>query len=700
MKRKIHCMQFCLATLAFTWLTSSSLLAQFTVRPTTTYEKEIANNTSASSTFQAQMNGNPKAGNVSKSQHKTLLYGGNTTKLYAHLMGWFGSTSHINVGYSSTEPAQVRKQVADMKSRGITGAILDWYGKGHISDTVAQLLRAESEAQSITFAVTEDVGAVASFARMNNCDATQKVIDDLNYAYSMYETSPAYMRIEGRPVIFFFGIEAYFVDWNRVRAEVSGNPLFIFRNTGAFTRPASDGAYAWVEPNRKDPYDINIAYLDNFYGTGVQHPQRIIFGAGYPGFNDTVAGWINNRVMHRNCGRAWLASFARAGNFYNTSRQLPHLQIATWNDYEEGSQIETGIQNCLNVVAWTSGSMLRWSLEGEGPAESISYFRIFVSIDGTNLMKLADVSGTTRSLSLLSWPLSSSTTYKLYVKAIGKPSFLTNVSNVVGYRRGNAAPIARVQVSTTSGKVPLRVTASTSASSDSDGRVVSSKIDFGDGTPLVNGPTATHTYSNFDTYTVRVHVSDDRGTTATTSQKVNARPAVPGVVIAQPAAGSNVPNYFRITAHASGANPITTMKLYISGNPALTVRDDRIDTYMRLSDGKHTIGVNAWDSTGAVQTRSTSVLVGIGANQAPSPSLGLSTFTPAVNTQVRACTAASKDPDGGISRSVVDFGDGSAPVTGTTTYHTYRRAGTYTIRATVTDNRGKSETTSTNINVQ
>jgi hypothetical protein len=69
----------------------------------------------------------------------------------------------------------------------------------------------------------------------------------------MYETSPAYMRIDGRPVVFFFGIEAYFVDWNRVRAEVSGNPLFIFRNTGAFTRAASDGAYAWVEPNRKDP---------------------------------------------------------------------------------------------------------------------------------------------------------------------------------------------------------------------------------------------------------------------------------------------------------------------------------------------------------------------------------------------------------------------------------------------------------------
>jgi PKD repeat protein len=682
--------------LALVALPSAAL--DFPIVSTTNYGSETANNTSASSSFTGQFNGNPKPANTSKSPYRTLLYPGNTTKVYAHFMGWFGSSGHKPVGYISTDSAQVRKQVADMKSRGISGAILDWYGEGHYTDLVAPLLRAESERQGFTFAITEDVGAVLKFGKINNCDVTQQVITDLNYAYTKYENSPAYMRINGRPVVFFFGVEAYYVDWKRVREQVSGNPLFIFRNAGAFTDPSSDGAYAWVTVDRQDPYGINLSYLENFYGTGVQHPEKIIFGTGYPGFNDTIAGWINNRIMHRDCGRTWLASFKPVGKFYNTTRQLLHVQTATWNDYEEGTEHETGIDNCLSLPAWTSGNTLYWALEGEGPADSVSYFRVFISLDGWNLMKLADVSGSARSLSLSSWPLSTSITYKLYVKAIGKPSIHNKISNVIGYRRNNAVPSASLQLSTTSGKLPLTVTASTSASSDSDGSIGLSKIDFGDGT-VVNGPTATHTYNDFNSFTVRAHVTDNRGATATSAQKVNVKPATSGVVITAPAPGANVANYFRITTHASGVNRITAMKLYVNGVAMDSIRKDRLDTYIRLWDGNYTIGVNAWDATGAVQTRSISIKVGIGTNDPPFPVLGLNTFTPAVNSRVRACTAASTDTNG-ISRSVVDFGDGSPSKTGTTTYHSYTRAGTYVVKATVFDSRGKSATTSTPVTVR
>jgi large repetitive protein len=346
----------------------------------------------------------------------------------------------------------------------------------------------------------------------------------------------------------------------------------------------------------------------------------------------------------------------------------------------------------------TSGNTLYWTLDGNGLPESISYFRVFISSDGVNLMKLTDVSSTTRSLYLLSWPLATSTTYKLYVKAIGKPSIQNHISNMVGYRRYNAVPIAQLRLSTTSGKVPLTVTASTSLSTDSDGSIASSKIDFGDGT-TVSGPTATHTYSDFKLYTVRAHVTDNRGSTATKAEKINVKPATSGVVITEPTPDQNVKNKLRIKAHASGAYPIKDMKLYINGTTMDLVHADRLDTYVSLWDGKYTIGVNAWDTTGAVQTRSISILVGVGANDSPIAALGLNTYTPAVNTRVRACTGTSKDPDGSISRSVVDFGDGSAPKSGTTTYHEYIKAGTYIVKATVTDSRGKSSSTTTSLTV-
>ena len=103
--------------------TLPTLAAQtLTITPTTTLAAETGNNTSASSTFAAQSNGNAVAGNVSKLPTPKLLYSGSNTKLYAHLQGWFGGSNHINVGYSSNDAGQVQKQVNDMISRGLDGS--------------------------------------------------------------------------------------------------------------------------------------------------------------------------------------------------------------------------------------------------------------------------------------------------------------------------------------------------------------------------------------------------------------------------------------------------------------------------------------------------------------------------------------------------------------------------------------------------
>ncbi len=673
----------------------SATAAAQTFTPTTTLQKEIENNTSAASTFLVLANGDDAPANVSKSPTRTLLYSGNTTRIFAHFMGWFGSAGHMNVGYVSNDQTKVHKQVWDMKGRGISGAILDWYGpENSVVDQTARFLRTESELQGFQFAITEDVGSVSRFAKTNVCDVTDKLISDLNYAYTNYETSSAYLRINGRPVVFFFGVEAYFVDWAKVRSQVSGNPLFIFRNPGAMIDPAADGGFSWIQINGSDPYDMQLGYLDGFYAAALAHPDRVPYGSAYLGFNDTLAGWGANRVMHQQCARTWLATFAEAGKYYNTTTQLRNLQIATWNDYDEGSEIETGIDNCLNLIAWTSGGTLYWKLEGEGTSSSVSYFRVFISTDGVNLTRLADVSGTSRSLALTGY-ISSSTLYTLYVKAIGKPSIQNHMSNAATYRRGDAVPAARLSLSKSSGSIPLTVTASTSTSTDPDGSIARSTIDFGDGTVL-SGPTAMHTYQNFDKYTVHSYVYDNAGAVSVATATVTAKPPTSGVVIAQPAAGSTLPNRFRIFAYASAALPITTMKLYIKGSKYYTIKDDRLDTTVALPDGTYTIGVNAWDSSGAVYTRSQTIYVGVGYNYPPSAVLTLSTVTPAAGATVRACTAASSDSNG-IARSVVSFGDGSAAQTGTTTYHAYASPGAYTVTATVTDSRGKSSTTSTTV---
>ena len=80
----------------------ASRAGDLVITPTTTLAAETSNNTSAAGGFVAQSNGNLGAGNVSKLDIHSLLYPGAQTKVFAHLVLWFGKPSHINIGYSST----------------------------------------------------------------------------------------------------------------------------------------------------------------------------------------------------------------------------------------------------------------------------------------------------------------------------------------------------------------------------------------------------------------------------------------------------------------------------------------------------------------------------------------------------------------------------------------------------------------------
>ena len=107
---------------------------------TTTLQAETGNNTSTADSFIQQTNGNAGAGNVSKVPLRSLLYTGATTKMYVTWLGWFGGPSHISVGYNSDDAAQVHRQVEDMISRGVQGAIADWFGAAKTSTDHATML--------------------------------------------------------------------------------------------------------------------------------------------------------------------------------------------------------------------------------------------------------------------------------------------------------------------------------------------------------------------------------------------------------------------------------------------------------------------------------------------------------------------------------------------------------------------------------
>jgi len=399
-----------------------------TITPTTTLIAETSNNTSAANSFQAQSNGDIGASSISKLDIHTLLYPGATTKIYAHLMLWFGGPSPMNVGYKSNDPAQVHRQIEDMISRGIDGVIMDWYGPGNFEDAVAKLVMAEAESHpGFTFAIMVDKGAL-QWNSCSGCNPQQALIKQIQYVQDTYFPSPAYMRINGKPVITNFDLDLHFsLDWNAVNAAVGGTPLYIFQHSEGFRHALSGGSYAWVEPTTND---FANSYLTKFYTAGEAAPQELTIGGAYKGFNDTLASWTMHRIMSQQCGQTWLGTFDKINSIYNSGHQMGGLQLVTWNDYQEGTELETGIDNCVSLSASLSGSVLQWNITGK--ENTIDHYVVYISRDGQNLMALNTNAPGSRSLNLGSYSLAAGA-YTVYVQAVGKATLKNQMSQAVRY---------------------------------------------------------------------------------------------------------------------------------------------------------------------------------------------------------------------------------------------------------------------------
>ncbi len=416
----------CLKNLCVTTLLlslSGACLAGTSFVPTTTLAAQTANNTSSPSSFASQSNGNVTPGNVSKVDVHSLLYPGASTKVYAHLLLWFGGSNHMNVGYSSTDSSQVHRQITDMISRGIDGVIIDWYGPNNSIDQATKLVMTEAEAHpGFTFAIMIDQGAI-QWNSCPGCSPQAALINQLQYLEQTYFPSKAYMTLQGRPVVTNFNVDLWYsVDWNQANAALATQPVYLFQNNDGFTHTLSSGSYAWVMPTTTD---YGIGYLTSFYDAGMPFQNEQTVGAVYKGFNDSLASWGSNRVMGQQCGQTWLQTFSEINKLYNSGKQLPALQLVTWNDYEEATEIETGISNCFSISASVSGNSLSWSINGN--ENTIDHYTAYISQDGQNLMPLGDANPGTSSLNLCSYSLPDGS-YTSYVQAIGKPSIMNQMS--------------------------------------------------------------------------------------------------------------------------------------------------------------------------------------------------------------------------------------------------------------------------------
>jgi len=233
------------------------------------------------------------------------------------------------------------------------------------------------------------------------------------------------------------------------------------------------------------------------------------------------------------------------------------------------------------------------------------------------------------------------------------------------------------------------VTFNASASYDPDGTIVSYFWAFGDGTNGT-GMVVSHAYVENGTYTVTLTVTDNDGSTASTSvgKTILDRSPVASFTSSPPAPYTSD----TVTFNASASyDPDGTITSYFWAFGDGTNGTGMVATHAYVENGTYTVTLTVTDNDGS--TASTTTVKTIW-DRLPVASFTSSPSTPYTGDTVTFSASTSYDPDGTIVSYFWAFGDGING-TGLTTNHAYVDNGTYTVTLTVTDNDGSVAPAST-----
>ena len=641
----------------------------------------------------------PAPANVSDVALRQLLYPGSTTKVYAALMPWFtvchsNSTypvpsgtdyqhcnGHFEVGYNSDDAATVDAQISDLLRRGFDGVSIAWYhstSRPEYDGTTAKI-RDDLDGRCVglpqcpmSFLLRLNSGAYdfcAHDGNEPNCVLTN-LEANLDYANTNFLGSASYLKVSNRPVVSFFLDEGSSVMaqcggstyptcnlnggtcssrsdcWTRIWAAVNshvqsyshGDPLLIFRNSSGFSHTQSDGSFAWVSPSDStDPY--GLAYLDRFYAaaTSSSNLAKLDMGGGWKGFDGTHNSW-NNSVMAQRCGQTWLDVIAKVNSYYTSSQQLPYLLVSTWNDYEEGTEIETGIDNCYAVSAAVAGSTLSWSLSissdqpnaaANATENTIDHYEVFDSADGENLTRVATLPRGSRSVDLSTLAIGCGSR-TLYVKAVGVASIRNKMSGAVSY----AAPACTAVTITTpadgatiANPFQVAATENTTKSTDSmllylDGTSIykAYKTEAIDTGANVSVPAGTHTL------VVKAYYSD--GSNASAQANVTASNPGP-VTISSPVGAATYNSPVLVLADENTGASVSALEIDLDGAAVATVTGaSHLNQSIDAAPGSHTVTVKATYAAGGSSTASQTFNVREGTVTITSPADGATVASP------------------------------------------------------------------------
>ncbi len=248
--------------------------------------------------------------------------------------------------YDSNDPDALECQVLLMKFAGISGVIIDWYGTQNFRDYATihrnslSLIKHLKQA-GLKFAVCYEDQSVKHMIEGGKLKKVQEMAHakkEFQWMEQNWFNDPAYMKLGGKPVLLIFGPQHFKKpQWNQITSNLSTQPI-LYTLPHLTGQAKGSGAFGWppVDDGKNVTALLWQKYLRELYSRGAKGES--VIAPVFPKFHDIY----QEAGVHKSYG--YLDD--QDGKTFEQTLQLawqsnsPLIQIATWNDYGEGTMIE------------------------------------------------------------------------------------------------------------------------------------------------------------------------------------------------------------------------------------------------------------------------------------------------------------------------------------------------------------------------
>jgi hypothetical protein len=237
--------------------------------------------------------------------------------------------------YVSRDRGVMGRQIDQAKAAGIDALLVAWYGPGGgPNQTETNLAAMLEEASSRGFKIGVLFETTSPFF-----GGSGDVTAALQHLLGVHANHPAFLRADGRPVVFFWRPSLYGVDtWRGIRsqADPSYSSLWISEGTDTSYLSVFDGHHlysnTWNPPADLTATSAKFAALveQARRSTGA---YKLWVATVMPGYDDirVRGGFARDREGGAYFGQSWQAAIASRPNW---------IVINSFNEWPEGSYIE------------------------------------------------------------------------------------------------------------------------------------------------------------------------------------------------------------------------------------------------------------------------------------------------------------------------------------------------------------------------